>query len=121
MGVHGGTCGTEAEPGPIVAPGALPHHHISKVLYVNRCSGGCQISAADQQNAPMDITAVPGIPRGQNYSVPEFKNYAGQTGAAADAEWAQIVACVAETYSYFDVQVTDQRPASPGCAGMVTR
>ncbi len=111
IGVRGGTCGTEAVPSA-VASTALPHHHISKVLFVNRCSGGCNLTAADQQNAPMNVTAVPGIPRGQNYTVPEFKNFAGQTGAAADAEWAQIVACVAETYSYFDVQVTDQRPVS---------
>lgn len=111
MGVRGGVCGTVAEPG-VVPSGAVPHHAVSKVLFVNRCSGGCTIGAADQQNAPMNITAVQGIVRGQNYTIPEFRNFAGQTGTAADAEWNAIVACVAETYSYFDVQVTDQRPAS---------
>jgi hypothetical protein len=109
---NGGVCGTEASPHPLPPEGALPHHAVAKVLYLNRCSGSCNITAADQQNAPMNITAVQGIPRGAAYTIPEFKNFAGAVGAAADAEWAQIVACVAETYSYFDIQVTDQRPAS---------
>lgn len=79
---------------------------------MNRCSAGCQISSGDQQNAPNNVTAVSGIPRGQTYAVPEFKSFSGAVGAAADDEWNQIVACVAQTYSYFDVAVTDARPAA---------
>lgn len=68
------------------------------------------MTAAAQQDAPHDVTAVSGIPRGNSYSLPEFKNFNNEIGAAADAEWSQIVACVAQTYSYFDIHVTDVRP-----------
>jgi hypothetical protein len=107
-----GVCGTTASEHHVQPQPGIPHHAVAKVLYLNRCSGGCNLTAADMQNAPMNITAVQGIPRGQAYSIPEFKNFAGAIGTAADTEWNQIVACVAETYSYFDIQVTDQRPAS---------
>ena len=111
---NGGVCGTVAsEPAASAGPPtSIAHHAVSKIAFLNRCSGGCTLTAADMQNAPQNVTAVPGIPRGQSYSIPEFKNFMGQTGAAADAEWAQIVACVKETYSYFDIEITDQRPAS---------
>lgn len=109
LGVSGGTCGTVAV-SSTRSPAALSG--VAKVLYLNRCSGGCTVTAANQQDAPHDVTAVSGIPRGNSYSIPEFKNFSNQVGAAADAEWAEIVACVAQTYSYFDIHVTDVRPAS---------
>lgn len=109
MGPHG-YCGTVARP----AVGGVQHHHASRVLYLNRCVGGCTITGSATANAPQNLSAVEGLVVGQTYNIPEFRNYAAQSGAAADDEWNAIVACVRETYSYFNVEVTDQRPASGG-------
>src|SRR5207247_2083586 len=49
---------------------------------------------------------------GTDFPMGEFKNAAGQTGAAADAEWNALVKCVKEVYSPYNVAITDQRPTS---------
>ena len=78
------------------------------VLYLNRCSGGCRITSNGTNDARNGKTSI--VPAGE-YIVDEFKNTAGLTGAAADAEWNQIVACVKEVYSPYNLTVTDQQPA----------
>src|SRR5512140_2769692 len=42
------------------------------------------------------------------YTLGEFENDAGQTGANADAEWAEVVQCVRDIYSPYDLHVTDR-------------
>jgi MYXO-CTERM domain-containing protein len=44
------------------------------------------------------------------YTVSEFHNDANETGAAADAEWNEIMHCLREVYSPYNVTVTDVRP-----------
>jgi MYXO-CTERM domain-containing protein len=78
------------------------------VLYLNRCSGGCRITSNGTNDARNGKTSI--VPAGE-YIVDEFKNTTGQTGALADAEWSQIVACVKEVYSPYSITVTDQQPA----------
>lgn len=82
---------------------------ISPVIYLERCIGGCRVTSMGASDATRLESAIldPGF-----YTVTEFQNTAGQTGAAADAEWAMVVACMKEVYSPFAVEVTDRKPTS---------
>jgi hypothetical protein len=108
-----GVCGTvpTATLGPVagVAGGVRA---VSHTLFVNRCVGGCSVTGSTIASAPNNQSAVQGLTVGQVYDIPEFTNKAGETGAAADAEWQAIMACVTETESYYNITVVDQRPAS---------
>jgi hypothetical protein len=77
------------------------------VLYLNRCTGGCRVTSNGTNDATTGKTSI--VPAGE-YVISEFANALGNTGAAADDEWNQIVACVKEVYSPYALTVTDQRP-----------
>lgn len=105
---NGGICGT---------PRANPQRKLnagtpSKIIYLERCVGGCTFTGDTSHDAGTDKIAISGTTPGMVYSFPEFKNFAGQSGTAADAEWNQIVECVRKVYGYYDTEVTDVRPAS---------
>jgi MYXO-CTERM domain-containing protein len=86
-----------------------PAAEISNIIYMNRCTGGCTVTGGTVNDARNHVAAYldPGT-----YQVDEFQNNAKQLGAAADAEWAQLVQCVREIYSPFNVMVTDEKPVS---------
>lgn len=87
---------------------ATPGAPVSRMLYLERCQGGCRI-----HRGPNDArTNTSTIPLVQEATVGEFANSLGLTGVAADPEWGQIVQCMKEVYSPFNVVVTDVRPAS---------
>jgi len=86
-----------------------PHAAISPYLYVNRCTGGCQINGGTLNDARTNTSTIPAT---GPHTISEFKNDQGMTGAAADAEWNQILQCMREVYSPFAVQVVDQRPTT---------
>src|SRR5678815_4468923 len=86
-----------------------PHAAISPYLYVNRCTGGCQINGGTLNDARTNTSTIPAT---GPHTITEFKNDQGMTGAAADAEWNQILQCMREVYSPFAVQVVDQRPTT---------
>lgn len=92
------------EPAAPAEPGA-----ISNVIFLERCRGGCIIRSAGINDA---VSNQSSLPDPGTYTVGEFKNAAGDLGAAADAEWGQIVQCVREVYSPYAVTVTDVKPAS---------
>ena len=78
------------------------------VLFLNRCTGGCQVTSNGTNDARNQKTSI--LPGGE-YLISEFQNDTGMTGAAADTEWAAIVACVQEVYSPYNITVTDVQPA----------
>ena len=80
---------------------------VSGFLYLNRCSGDCNIHGATTNSASAHTTSIP--PPGE-YRVGEFATAAGLTGAAADADWVAVVQCVKEVYSPFAVTVSDVVP-----------
>lgn len=88
-----------------------PAAEVSNVLYVNRCSGGCMVTGGDINDARQHISTyiTPGP-----HVVTEYKNFAGDIGAAADDEWNQVVQCLKEIYSPFNITVTDQKPTGSG-------
>lgn len=88
---------------------AAPHAQISGTIYLERCRGGCRITqgANDARAMSSSIPDNPGA-----YTISEYRNGAGQTGAQADAEWNALVQCMREVYSPYAVTVTDAKPAN---------
>lgn len=82
---------------------------ISRVIYLERCIGGCQVTGGSSNDA-RSLTST--IPSPGSYTITEFANGMGAKGAAADAEWNALVTCMKEVYSPYDVEVTDAKPTS---------
>lgn len=119
-----------ASPGPLTIDGqparwiavdtpldfyATPYAQVSPTIFLNRCSGGCVVHKGSVNDARTDTSTIPmatATKPGPDFVVTEFQNAAGAIGAAADAEWAQLVQCMQEVYSPFRVTVTDVRPAT---------
>lgn len=85
---------------------------VSPIIYLERCKGGCTIHKTGVDDSRTLSSQIP-MGAATDYSLSEFENSAGQTGAAADAEWAEVVQCIREVYSPYAVQVTDVKPTSP--------
>jgi hypothetical protein len=99
---------------------------VSPILFLNRCQGGCivnggaddaramasSIPCAGGANCGGGGCSCPGGGGGQMFTIQEFENNDGMTGAAADAEWALLVQCVREVYSPYNVMVTDTLDAN---------
>lgn len=88
-----------------------PAAEVSNVLYLNRCVGGCMVTGGTINDARQHISTY--ITMGPHV-VSEFKNNAGVSGTAADAEWNMLVQCMKEIYSPFDVVVMDTPPSGGG-------
>src|SRR5688572_28638306 len=88
-----------------------PPFEVSNVLYLNRCTGGCMVTGGTINDARQHISTY--IAMGPHV-VTEYKNNAGQIGAAADAEWNMLVQCVKEIYSPFIIIVMDTAPTGTG-------
>src|SRR5262249_49841641 len=80
---------------------ATPHATVSRVLFLNRCAGGCVIHSGGN-DARTQTSAIP-VGAGP-FNVSAY--------AWGDAEWAQVVKCMQEVYSPFNVMVTDVQPTS---------
>jgi len=102
-GVPGRRIAVETPRALFVSPAATA----SPTIYLARCVGGCTI-AAGVNDARINSSSIVK----QTSLVSEFHDASDQTGAAADAEWDQIVQCVTEVYSPYAVAVTDVRPAA---------
>jgi hypothetical protein len=87
-----------------------PHAPISPVIYLERCRGGCTVTKSTTNDAQAGLTILPQTPG--VHPVTEFLSSDGMPGAAADAEWNALVACVKEVYSPYAVEVTDVKPTS---------
>jgi hypothetical protein len=85
-----------------------PYATISQILVLERCSGDCTVFDGGN-DARANSSMIPEQPVS---TLSEFVNSAGLAGAAADAEWAQVVQCMKEVYSPYNVLVTDQPPAA---------
>jgi MYXO-CTERM domain-containing protein len=90
------------------APAAAPAASISTTIYLERCIGGCVV----HKGANDARTNTSMIPMTDTSPIGEFRNSLGQTGSDADAEWGQLVLCMREVYSPYNVVVTDVKPTS---------
>lgn len=81
---------------------------ISHVIYLERCRGGCSVMKSNTNDALAGLSSVPQTPGA--HTITEFRSKDGMTGAPADMEWNELLQCVREVYSPFDVVVTDVKP-----------
>lgn len=88
---------------PFTEAGAVAHadDDVPRVLWLNRCAGGCVIHKSAGEDAQTQSSLTPKGPTG-DYPMTEFDD--------GDAKWAELVQCVKEVYSPYDVMVTDVRP-----------
>jgi hypothetical protein len=85
--------------------------NISPIIYVNRCTGGCLVKEGGINDARADTSTIPKCASSNSGCViAEYRDASGNTGSAADAEWNQLMTCMREVYSPFNVMITDQRP-----------
>jgi len=75
---------------------------ISHVIYLNRCKGGCMITSSDTNSAAGQQSAIPEQPRGTMVKISEF--------AFDDTMWNDVVTCVKEIYSPYNVQIVTDDP-----------
>ncbi len=87
---------------------------ISTTIFMDRCTGGCMVKKGTSDDGRIYQSTIPAGSVGQIFNLGEYKNAQGLTGAAADAEWAQVVQCMKEVYSPFNVIVTDTKPTDGG-------
>jgi hypothetical protein len=95
---------------------ATPLVQVSRTLYLNRCRGGCVITKGnnDAHNHVSSIPNPTAITPGPSFTISEYRDVANRAGAGADAEWSQLVQCMREVYSPYNVTVTDVQPATAG-------
>jgi len=84
------------------AHGGLPG--ISKIIYINRCTGGCTLTKSTSNDAITNQTYIGAVPQGQTMTLSEF-SYSQQI-------FDDTVACVREVYSPYDIQVVTEDPGT---------
>lgn len=71
--------------------------HVSKILFLNRCEGGCTITPG-ANDARLNTSRIVS----QSSLVAEWRY--------SDESWQELVACVKELYAPYDIEITDVDP-----------
>jgi hypothetical protein len=79
-------------------------HEAARVLYLNRCKGGCKIVKAGINDARTHMSSIPRGPDGMEFTLSEY--------AYGDAEWDALMKCMREVYSPYGLTITDVEPAA---------
>jgi len=87
----------------VVTP-SQPHATAATVLYINRCTGGCDIKKGGLSDARSHTSFIPEGPEGTIFRLNEF--------AWGDGDWEEVMLCLREVYSPYGVTVTDEVPAA---------
>jgi hypothetical protein len=87
-------------PAPIVAA-----PQTVRVLYFNRCIGGCTIFKGGSDDVRTRNSVVPEGPEGSQYTLSQF--------AWSDQVWNDTMQCLREVYSPYNIEITDTVPV-PG-------
>lgn len=100
-----------AEPAPPVTvtipPMTAEHAQTAQVLYFNRCRGGCTVTASATDDARARLSTIPRGAVGTQYAITEFRH--------GDEVWNELMQCLREVYSPYNVMITDV-PPPPGVA-----
>ena len=91
-------------PPVIVEPSATPYDGggAVKTIFLNRCASGCTITAGGTNDAANNETTIL-TPPGTFHLDPFM---------FGDDTWNQVLQCVKDVYSPYDVTITDQMPTS---------
>lgn len=93
---------------PPVLTAEQADNHITRLIYLERCKGGCTLTdaPAPQTDARYNISYIlnnaDGEMVGGPRTVPEWRH--------GDAAWDELVQCVKDLYAPYDVVVTDVDP-----------
>lgn len=82
------------------------------VIFMNRCKSGCRLNTG----SPNSIAGTTDLIN-RSVTVPAF---APGNGANADVEWAKVMTCMKNTFSRFNVTITDVDPGSAPHLEIVT-
>ena len=74
----------------------------SKIIFLNRCVGGCTVTTSSTNNAQTNESFIPEGSPGTSHTISEF--------AHGDAVWDAVVECVREVYAPFDVEIVTEDP-----------
>ena len=88
-------------------PSAFVEHggpEISKILYVNRCTGGCTFTKSTYSDAITNNTIIGEFPVGTQFTVAEF--------AQSEQVWNDTLQCLREAYAPYDVQIVTEDPGA---------
>jgi hypothetical protein len=90
-----------------VAPSEIAHAQTATVLYFNRCRGGCTVREGSTNDVRTRTSTIPqGCPGGV-CQMTEWRH--------GDTVWNELMQCLREVYSPYNVTITDVEPA-PGIA-----
>lgn len=81
------------------------------VLYFNRCVGGCTINPGSMNDARTRTSTIATCPSG-SCTVPEFAPINANTQQEKDMLWSQLMQCLREVYSPYNVMITDVQPGA---------
>jgi MYXO-CTERM domain-containing protein len=91
----------------VIAAPATAAADISKIIYLNPCVGGCQVTAATTSNSSTDESWIPlrnGVAGGNTVTLSQFR-WSQET-------WDAIVQCVRDIYAPYDVAIVDEDPGN---------
>jgi hypothetical protein len=109
----------------VLGASATSHAQLaSPYLYLNRCQGTCVVYGSTINDGRAMKSTLPCTGGGTcaggsctcpgsnlgSFTIEEFRDTNGNTGALADPEWNAIMACVRKVYSPYKIMVTDQVP-----------
>ena len=80
-----------------LAADAIADNHISKIIYLNRCTDGCTIQPGTN-DARVNTSSIAS-------STSVLSEYAG-----TQEQWDATVSCVRDLYSAYDVEVVEEEP-----------
>jgi MYXO-CTERM domain-containing protein len=87
------------EPAPVnTAAGG----EISRIIYLNRCADGCDITRSDTNNARENTSSIPDTSINEVSTVAPF--------AGSEKYWNDLVACITEVYAPYDVEIVTEDP-----------
>ena len=88
-----------------IGPLTAEHAQTAGVLYFNRCIGGCTVTKAATDDVRTRSSTVPRGNIGDQFTLTEWRH--------GDQAWNELMQCLREVYSPYNVVITDQQPA-PG-------
>jgi len=84
----------------VMPPGTAPALINSHVLFLNKCTGGCQLHAGNNSDSTQGISDI----AGGNVQLSAF--------AAGDSNWQAVMSCVKGIMAPYNITVTDVDPGS---------
>ncbi|MDQ3364797.1 MAG: Ig-like domain-containing protein [Myxococcota bacterium] len=87
-----------------IPPQVGEHAAAAQVLYFNRCVGGCTVTKGSTNDARTRSSTIPNGAQGDTFTLSAFRH--------SDTVWNDLMQCLREVYSPYNVLITDEQPAA---------